>query len=72
MNEKTEPKYKIGQIVVMKSLKKQPPFRIIGTRWEDGWYYQWNKNNFASEYMIRGLTPEEKGNNEENAVKEDR
>ena len=58
---KTEPKYKVGQIVVMKSLTKQLPFRILGVSWDDGWYYQWNRNNYASEGMIRALTPEEKG-----------
>jgi hypothetical protein len=57
----TEPKYKIGQIVVMKSVKRELPFRVMGMRWDDGWYYQWNKNNFASEGMLRELTPKEKG-----------
>lgn len=60
---RTKPKYKSGQIVVMKSLKRELPFRIISIRWEDGWYYQWNKNNFASEGMLRELTPQEKGEN---------
>lgn len=59
--QQTKPKFKVGQIVVMKSLKRGLPFRIISRRWEDGWYYQWNRNNFASEGMIRELTPQEKG-----------
>jgi hypothetical protein len=59
--ERTEPNFKAGQIVVMKSLKRELPFRILNIRWEDGWYYQWNKHNFASEGMIRKLTPLEKG-----------
>ncbi|MDO8634918.1 MAG: hypothetical protein Q7R34_01550 [Dehalococcoidia bacterium] len=59
--EKPKPQYKVGQIVVMKSLKRQLPFRIMGITWEDGWYYQWNKKNFASEGMIRELTLAEKG-----------
>ena len=61
MTDKAEPKYKVGQIVVMKNLKKQLPFRIIGVAWDDGWYYQWNRNNYAAEGMIRELTLEEKG-----------
>lgn len=61
ISEKTEPKFKIGQIVMMKSLKKPLPFKILGLMWEDGWFYQWNKKNYAAEYMLRGLTPEEKG-----------
>jgi hypothetical protein len=61
MGEKESPKFKIGQIVVMNSLKRQLPFRIIGMKYEDGWYYQWNKNNYASEGMIRKLTPDEVG-----------
>ncbi len=59
--EQAKPKFRVGQIVVMKSLKRELPFRIISFRWEDGWYYQWNRNNFASEGMIRELTPHEKG-----------
>lgn len=56
-----EAKFKIGQIAVIKSLKREPPFRIISIKWEDGWFYQWNKNNFASEGMLRELTDLEKG-----------
>ena len=59
--EKTEPKYKIGQIVVVKSVKKELPFRILNIRWDYGWYYQWNKNNYASEGMLRELSTREKG-----------
>ena len=60
-NQCKKPKFKVGQIVVMKSLKRELPFRIISRRWKDGWYYQWNRNNFASEGMTRELTPQEKG-----------
>jgi hypothetical protein len=61
MDERESPKFKVGQIVVMKNLKHQSPFRIIGMRYEDGWYYQWNRNNYAAESMIRKLTPSEVG-----------
>jgi hypothetical protein len=61
MNEKTEPKFRVGQVVMMKSLKKPLPFQIRGMIWEDGWFYQWNKKNYAAEHMIRDLTLEEKG-----------
>ena len=58
----TLPKYKIGQVVVMKSLKKQLPFKILNRIFSDGeWYYYWNRNNAASEHMIRELNAEEKG-----------
>jgi hypothetical protein len=59
--EKTNPKFKVGQIVVMESLKKNLPFRITEVLWNDGWFYSWNRNNAASEAMLRELTPEEKG-----------
>jgi hypothetical protein len=59
--EKTEPKYKIGQIVVIKSIKKELPFRILNIKWDDGWFYQWNRNNYASEGMLRELNTKEKG-----------
>ena len=60
MAKKRNPKYKVGQIVVMTG-PKQLPFRIIEVIWNNGWYYRWNRNNAASESMIRELTPEEKG-----------
>lgn len=62
MAEQEKPKYAVGQIVVVKSLKHQPPFRILAVKYElDEWFYQWNRNNFASEGMLRPLTNEEKG-----------
>ena len=61
MIERPTPKFKAGQIVVMRSLKKQSPFRILDVLWNDGWYYRWNRKNAASESMVRGLTLEEKG-----------
>jgi len=59
--EKTEPKFKVGQIVAIKTVRKELPFRITEILWNDGWFYRWNKNNAASEGMLRELTPEEKG-----------
>lgn len=60
--EKTEAKFHVGQIVVMKSLKRELPFRVLGIKYDDGmWYYQWNRNNFASEGMLREQTELEKG-----------
>ena len=59
--ERTEPKYKIGQVVMMKSLKKPLPFKILGITWDEEWFYQWNKKNYAAEHMLRELTDEEKG-----------
>lgn len=61
MVKKPEPKFKKGQIVIIKSLKNQPPFRILEVVWQDGWNYRWNQRNCASEYMLRELTPEESG-----------
>jgi hypothetical protein len=60
MAEKSEPKFKVGQIVVMNG-KKEPPFRVIERIWQNGWFYKWNRNNAASESMLRDLTSEEKG-----------
>lgn len=60
--EQTVPKFKIGQIVVAKNMKQQRPFRILGTTWGEGeWFYQWNRNNYAAEHMLRELTLEEIG-----------
>ena len=59
MEERPEPKFKVGQVVVMNSLKKQLPFRIVSVEWSDGWFYGWNSKNLASEGMIRKLNSEE-------------
>jgi hypothetical protein len=61
MEIRPEPKYKVGQVVVMNSLKKQLPFRILFVEWNDGWFYGWNSKNSSSESSIRKLTPEEVG-----------
>lgn len=62
MEERPKPKFKVGQIVVMKSVKRQLPFRILGTVLEGGeWYYRWDRKNHAAEHMLRELTAEEKG-----------
>lgn len=61
MENRPEPKYKVGQIVVMNSLKKQLPFRIVSVVWNEGWFYGWNSKNVAAENMIRALRPEEVG-----------
>lgn len=65
MSEETDmppQKFKVGQIVVMKSVKQQLPFRILAVRSEYGeWFYAWNKKNYAAEHMLREQTPEEKG-----------
>ena len=60
--EKTKPKFKVGQIVVLMSIRSQPSFRIKEVIWEDGWFYKYNRNNAVSESMLRELTLEEKGN----------
>jgi hypothetical protein len=63
MEDRPQPKFKVGQIVVMRGLKKQSPFRILRVIWSDyGWFYAWDKKNCAAEAMIRELTSEEKGN----------
>lgn len=57
-----EPKFKVGEIAVMKSMKRNIPFRILGMTFEVGeWFYQWNRRNYAAEHMLRKQTTEEKG-----------
>jgi len=57
-----QPKFKVGQVVMMKSLKKNLPFSIIERLWhEDEWFYKWNRRNAAAEHEIRELTTEERG-----------
>jgi hypothetical protein len=57
-----EPKFRAGQIVMMKMGIKEKPFRILSVQWYaegETWAYQWNRKNFASEHMIRKITAEE-------------
>ena len=61
MSEIPTPKFKVGQIVVVKSAKRQPVFRILATHFAGEWTYAWNRNNYACEHMLRALTAEEKG-----------
>jgi hypothetical protein len=57
-----EPKFKVGQIVVMKTDQKTIPFCILNSVFENGeWFYAWSKKNYAAENMIRLVTPEEIG-----------
>ena len=60
MSTPNKPIFEIGEIVVMTD-KKQTPFRIIGRIYEKGWFYKWNRNNYAAENMLRKLTSREKG-----------
>lgn len=62
MSDKPEPKFKVGQVVVMKSVKKELPFRILRVEYFAGdWCYAWDSKNYAAEHMLRKLTPEEAG-----------
>jgi hypothetical protein len=55
-----KPKFHVGQIVVMKSVKKKLPFRIVALMEKDGeWFYAWNRKNYAAEHMLRELTDSE-------------
>lgn len=59
-----EPKFQKDQIVVMKSLRRQLPFKILDLVWHEEtgeWFYKWNRNNAAAEHMLRGLTKNERG-----------
>jgi hypothetical protein len=58
--QRPDPKFRVGQVVVLNSTGKQLPFKILEVIWHDGWFYRWNRNNCASEGMLRSLTDEEK------------
>ena len=62
MSERPEPRFKVGQIVVLTSMKKEMPFRILFVVWEmEGWFYGFNSKNAVAESSIRKVTPEEVG-----------
>lgn len=61
IDERPESRFKVGQVVAMTKMKNQPVFRIQAMHYDDGWFYAWNRKNFAAEHMIRELTPEEEG-----------
>lgn len=58
---KTEAKFQVGQIAVLKHSKKVLPFVILEAVWNYGWFYKWNSRNAAAEHMVRELTPQEVG-----------
>ncbi len=59
----SEARFHVGQVVAMKHATRTATFKILGVMWEDdaGWYYQWNKRNWAAESLLRSLTLEECG-----------
>ena len=64
MTERTEPKYRVGQVVVLAHSKKFLAFKVLEAFWYDeggGWFYRWNRSNGAAEHMLRALTAEEAG-----------
>lgn len=62
MEDDKKPLYEVGQVVMMKSGKGDIPFRILARIEEHGGYfYAWNRKNYAAESMIRALTPQEAG-----------
>jgi hypothetical protein len=58
----SEPKFKVGEIVVCSMRKKEIVFKILSAEQSNGvWFYQWNRTNFADENMLRKQTPLERG-----------
>jgi hypothetical protein len=56
----TDPLYKTGQVVAIKTAKGEPVFRILEVmREDDGNFYRWDKRNWAAESMLRPLTEAE-------------
>ena len=56
-----EPKFKVGQIVVMK-IKTELQFRVIDMQFVgDSWAYARNRKSYVSEISLRALTLQEKG-----------
>ena len=59
--KRPELKYKVDQVVMLSSVKKDIPFRIVFVEWSDGWFYGFNSNIAVSESSIRSLRPDEIG-----------
>jgi len=36
----------------MESLKRPMPVTILDIMWHDGWFYRFNRRNWASEHML--------------------
>lgn len=54
------PKFRVGQIVVLTSTKKEMPFRIIDISVSDeGFFYAFNRKNYAAESSIRSVRNDE-------------
>ena len=50
--DRPQPKFRIGQVVIMESLKRPMPVTILDIMWHDGWFYRFNRRNWASEHML--------------------
>jgi hypothetical protein len=59
-DKRTDPKFRVGQVVTMNSTRKQIPFKILEVVWMNGWFYRYDRKNCVHEGMIRSLTDEEK------------
>jgi hypothetical protein len=60
--ERTEPKFQVGQVVMVKGERKPLPFRIVKVvRHPYGNFYMWNATRGIAEGCLRPLTDEEKG-----------
>lgn len=58
----TEPKFKVGQVVVVTSIKIPLPIRIREVvKQDDEWFYAFDKKYLFPEHMLRELTPKENG-----------
>lgn len=63
--QRPAPRFKVGQVVIMRSVKKELPFRVTEVILSEGeWFYGWDKRNLASEHMIRPLSIDEIGSDE--------
>jgi len=61
-SERPPPKFEVGQIVMMTNLKKPRPFKVVDRMWNHrfgGWWYAWNRKNYAAETMLRAQTKAE-------------
>lgn len=62
--QQSKPKFEMGQVVAIKSTKKQVVFRILAANFfpDSGeWGYQLDRKNWLAEHMLRALTEKERG-----------
>lgn len=64
IQQRPEPRFKVGQVVMVANSDRQPPMKISAITWMNGWFYGWGFGNIVYEVTLRPLSIDEIGSDE--------